>query len=161
MDYEMAKLQGLNVVIGEHDTHFETRRSRLAREDVAASSPRSTVKRHSEIKGMLNQLKITKLDIGELQATMLEQAAVTGKMESARRIAVVKEYYEMQTSGHFKGEYWADELGYFKISAKSECPMSMRPDQDIQTAIKVESPQRSLCVDQIQRHTIADHSDRL
>ena len=26
----------------------------------------------------------------------------------------------------WEGEYWADELGYYRISTKSDCPASLR-----------------------------------
>ena len=132
MDYEMAKLQGLNVVIGEHDTYFETRRSRLQWRWWPHQVQGRSIKRRDQRNAQ--PVKDHQADIGELQATMLEQAAVTGKMESIDVLQnVVKEYYEMQTSGLFKVNI-GPMNSVTAISAKSECPMSMRPDQDIQNS---------------------------
>ena len=75
---------------------------------------------------MLNDIKITKLDIVELEKTMLERAAIRGKIEDAKRTAQRKKRKKRGfNEWPFEGEYWADELGYYRIETKSECPASM------------------------------------
>ena len=85
----------------------------------------------AQIDNMLRDIKITKLDIIELEKTMLERAAAKGKIEEARRLAKRKKRNKKDTQEWpFQGEYWADELGYFKIDTMSECPASMTQSAD-------------------------------
>lgn len=77
------------------------------------------------IEGILQNLKITRLDIGELKQRILTQAARTGKIPTAKRQAKrkikAKRNHNLWT---YQGEQWADELGYFQIKVTSECPAS-------------------------------------
>ena len=70
-------------------------------------------------------LEISKLDILDMEGQM-NRAAETGKMEAARRQD--KREKRIQSSElvwEYQGEYWADELGYYRLNTKSECPASI------------------------------------
>ena len=82
--------------------------------------------RATELKQMLSGTELTKLDILELKTQMLEQASLDGKMEEARRTAKRKKRRKSsQQIWPYDGEIWADELGYYQVKTKSECPASL------------------------------------
>ena len=101
---------------------LSTRMNSIAKEEGARIKNRNRWK-IAQIEGMIQNLTITKLDIVERQQRMLQQASVTGEMPNARRQA--KRRFKTQRK-HFvwphQGEEWADELGYFQIKTKDECP---------------------------------------
>jgi tetratricopeptide (TPR) repeat protein len=76
-----------------------------------------------QIAGMLQNMKITRLDIGELKQRILNKEATFGKKLSAKREAKrrikAKRNYNVWT---YQGEQWADELGYYQIKVPSDCP---------------------------------------
>jgi len=81
----------------------------------------------AQIEGMLQNLTITKLDIVERQQKMLQRAAVTGKMPEAKRQA--KRRFKTQRKHYVwphLGEEWADELGYYQVKTKDECPAGFK-----------------------------------
>jgi tetratricopeptide (TPR) repeat protein len=79
--------------------------------------------KEEQIVGMLQNMKITRLDIGELKQRILNKEAVIGKQLSAKRQAKrrirAKRNYNVWT---YQGEQWADELGYYQIKVPSDCP---------------------------------------
>ena len=78
------------------------------------------------LKNQMVSLEISKLDILDMEGQMLNRAAETGKMEEARR--QVKREKRIQSSElvwEYQGEYWADELGYYRLNTKSDCPASI------------------------------------
>ena len=80
---------------------------------------------------MLADTEIARLDILRLETRLYEQAASMGEMEEARRLAA----RQLRTPrGHvrwpFQGEFWADELGYYRVTAKPECPASLQVGTD-------------------------------
>lgn len=82
--------------------------------------------RATELKQMLGGTELTKLDILELETQMLEQASLDGKMEETRRTAKRKKRRKTsQQIWPYEGEIWADELGYYQVKTKSECPASL------------------------------------
>lgn len=76
---------------------------------------------------MLQDAKIFTLDIDRMKILLLEQAAATGKVPEAARVA---ERTERTRKGWqewpFEGEIWADELGYYRVDTPPECPASLR-----------------------------------
>ena len=80
----------------------------------------------AELQQMLVDADMHKLDILEMEAQMLRQASVTGKMEEAKRVVQRnKRLKDNERTWPYQGEYWADELGYYRVKSKPECPASM------------------------------------
>ena len=80
----------------------------------------------TDLQEMLNSTDISKLDILEMETQMLQRAAVTGELEDAKR--QVKRTKRIKTGDlvwPYEGEYWADEVGYYQVNTKSECPASL------------------------------------
>ena len=80
-----------------------------------------------ELAGMLGNAEMNKLDIMQMEARMYERASFTGVMETAKktvdRQVRVKQGYRLWP---YEGEYWADEVGWFRVDTKAECPESLR-----------------------------------
>ena len=71
-------------------------------------------------------LEISKLDILDMETQMLNRAAQTGKMEDAKRqVRRNKRIRSGELVWEYDGEMWADEVGYYRVNTKSECPASM------------------------------------
>jgi len=79
-----------------------------------------------DLQDLLNSTEISKLDILDMETQLLERASMTGKLEEAKRQANRKKRIKRKEFvWDYEGEYWADEVGYYRVSAKSECPASM------------------------------------
>jgi len=75
---------------------------------------------------MLSDTEIARLDILRLETQLYEQAASLGQMAEAARLAQRKlRVPRGQESWPFQGEYWADELGYYRVTAVPQCPESL------------------------------------
>lgn len=89
------------------------------REEAAAMADR--------LDSMLTDSEMSRLDMMQFETRLYEQAANTGKIEEAReqvsRRQRVKRGY---VSWPWQGEYWADELGYYRIETRSDCPASLQ-----------------------------------
>lgn len=80
----------------------------------------------AQLQEMLTDADMHKLDILEMEAKMLRQASITGKMEEAKRVVQRnKRLLRNERTWAFQGEYWADEVGYYRIKSKPECPANM------------------------------------
>ncbi|MEZ4316495.1 MAG: hypothetical protein R3F61_03290 [Myxococcota bacterium] len=82
-----------------------------------------------EVHQMLTDLELARIDILQLESRLYERAAATGVMEDiqADRIGKLRELrkkkgYEVWP---FEGEYWADELGWYQVDSRSDCPESL------------------------------------
>jgi hypothetical protein len=80
-----------------------------------------------ELSEMLANTEMNKLDIIQLEGRLYENAANTGEMDKAKNLVSrglkVREGYRYWP---FEGELWADEVGWYKIRTKPECPASLR-----------------------------------
>lgn len=71
---------------------------------------------------MLGDVKITRLDVMRLETQRLERAAATGTL--AEVAAPVKRKPERRRGTYtwaYQGEYWADELGSYRMVSPSRC----------------------------------------
>lgn len=76
----------------------------------------------------LTGLELTRVDILQLESQLYERASATGKLEHGDRIGKLRDMRKSKRGFHvwpFQGEYWADELGWFVVDARSDCPESM------------------------------------
>jgi hypothetical protein len=80
----------------------------------------------SDLQEMLSSTEISKLDILDMEVQMLQRAAVTGELEEAKRqVKRNKRLKKGELVWPYEGEYWADEIGYYQVNTKSECPASL------------------------------------
>ena len=80
----------------------------------------------ADLQDMLSSTDISKLDILDMETQMLERAAQTGKLEEAKRqVKRNKRIKKGEEVWPYEGEYWADEVGYYQVNTKSECPASL------------------------------------
>ena len=78
---------------------------------------------------MLSDTEIARLDILRLETQLYEQAAAIGQMAEARKLAQRNlRVPRDEQRWSFQGEYWADELGYYRVTAVPECPSTLMAD---------------------------------
>ncbi|MCP4809269.1 MAG: hypothetical protein GY884_28370 [Proteobacteria bacterium] len=81
------------------------------------------VSRADELTQMLNDTEIAKLDMLKLETRLYEQASVSGEMADIEKKAMRRERVRKgYVAWPYEGEYWIDEVGYYKVNAKPECP---------------------------------------
>jgi len=91
------------------------------------------VLRHSqavrkELTEMLEGVQMTRLDIINLEAQMYERAAATGALDYGDSIGKLRDLKKRRSRSWvwpFEGEFWVDELGYYQIDARPDCPSGM------------------------------------
>ena len=80
----------------------------------------------AELAELLGNSDVTKLDLMQMEARLYERASFTGKLpESKRRVKRQARVRAKERLWDWQGEYWADEIGYYKIDTKPECPENM------------------------------------
>jgi tetratricopeptide (TPR) repeat protein len=82
----------------------------------------------ADLADMLQGIELTRIDLLTLEADMYSRAASTGKrIEFEDPIGKLR---KLKKKGWqvwpFQGEYWADELGWYKVTGRPECPSSMQ-----------------------------------
>lgn len=84
-----------------------------------------------ELKDMLEGLELTRIDLLSLEADLYTRAAATGEeVAFGDKVARVR---DLRKKGKhvwpFQGEYWADELGWYRVDARPDCPASLARGQ--------------------------------
>ena len=82
----------------------------------------------SELADMLEGIELTRLDLLNLETEMYEKAAATGKLEFGDKIGKLRQMRKNRKGFRvwpYNGEFWADELGWYKIDARPDCPEAM------------------------------------
>ncbi|MCB9780169.1 MAG: tetratricopeptide repeat protein [Alphaproteobacteria bacterium] len=130
LDGELGKLDGAQGAWASATREWlSARRSELVRTEGARVS-RTLTGMEQQLDQMLQDSEMNKLDILQLESRMYERASYTGVMETAKRTVDrdlrVREGYRWWP---YEGEYWADEIGWYKIRTRSECPESMRASE--------------------------------
>jgi tetratricopeptide (TPR) repeat protein len=103
-----------------------------ARRDELVKSEGERVKsrlsdQEAELAGMLTTSELFILDILRMKQQMFEQAALTGKeLEAATTVKRSERVRKGWQEWPFEGEFWADEVGYYKVDVVPSCPASMR-----------------------------------
>ena len=79
-----------------------------------------------ELGQMISDTEISRLDMLNLEKRLYEQAAASGEMAETRKMAQrevkIRKGY---VSWPYEGEYWADEVGYYRVNAVAECPQGL------------------------------------
>ena len=80
----------------------------------------------AELDDMLRGIELTRVDLLTLEAKLYEQAAAGVKISDEERKT---QFRNIRKSGKrvwpFEGETWADELGWYRVVTKPECPQSL------------------------------------
>lgn len=83
---------------------------------------------HTELDEMLQGIEITRLDLLNLEAQIYEKAAATGTLEFGDRVGRLRKLSKDRPGFRvwpYQGEAWVDELGWYKIDARPDCPDGM------------------------------------
>lgn len=79
-----------------------------------------------ELAELLANSDVTKLDLMQMESRLFERASFTGKMPDAkRRVKRATRAKATERLWDWQGEYWADEVGYYRIDTKPDCPEDM------------------------------------
>ena len=127
-DAELGRLKsaGAHAFSGAMSELLSAHRDALAQEEGARIQARIE-DQLAEVSAWMSDTNFLKLDMLKLETRMYEQASRTGQIEEPRDVArrrFRRRSDEMVWS--FQGEYWGDELGYYRIETPPECPASMR-----------------------------------
>lgn len=83
----------------------------------------------AEIGEMLLNSEIFILDILRMKSMLFDQAADRGGMMAAAKTAARDQRLRKnQVLWPYEGEVWADELGYYQVTAPPECPATLRSE---------------------------------
>lgn len=81
-----------------------------------------------DLADMLTGIELTRVDILTYEARLYEQAAVLGGLPEEEDLGKLRK--EQTRKGKrvwpFQGEYWADELGWYRVTARPDCPADMK-----------------------------------
>jgi tetratricopeptide (TPR) repeat protein len=100
------------------------------REAVIKAEGERILKRVRKMANELNELisnsDVTKLDLMQMESRLYERASYTGKIPDAKRQVKRKaRAASNERLWDWQGEYWADEVGYYRIDTNPECPEDM------------------------------------
>lgn len=106
---------------------LQARRNQLISEEGARVKAHLGAAR-DELMDMLSNVQITKLDIMNYETALLEKAANTGKLDYGDRIGQLRRLRKKKgvQVWPFQGEYWADEVGYYQVNTRPDCPEGMQ-----------------------------------
>ncbi|NCG18213.1 MAG: hypothetical protein GWP91_04270 [Rhodobacterales bacterium] len=127
-DAEQARLPALSGAIAERAKRWvESRRNSI----IQAEGGRVVAKgryAQKDLKQMLEGIELTRLDLLNLEAEMYERASATGKLDFGDRVGKLRDMRKRKKNAQvwpFEGEYWADELGWYQLDARPDCPATM------------------------------------
>ena len=84
----------------------------------------------TELAELLANSDVTKLDLMQMESRLYERASFTGKLpEGKRRVKRQARAKVTERLWDWQGEYWADEVGYYRIDTKPECPEDLMQGQ--------------------------------
>ena len=132
-DDELSRLRNVsaNVFAQRASAALTARRATLVAEEGGRVADRAQRAR-SELKEILSNVKITRIDMMQFETAQLERASQTGALETGDRIGRLRKLRkrpDMRT-WPWQGEYWADEVGYYQVLSRPDCPDALRPKTD-------------------------------
>ncbi len=84
-------------------------------------------RRTDDLAAMLTSAEMSKLDMMQMETRLYEMASQAGKMlEADRQILRGERVRKGYRYWPWEGEYWQDELGFYKVNALAECPAGLR-----------------------------------
>ena len=79
-----------------------------------------------ELAQMMNDVEISKLDMMDFERRLFQAASAKGDMLDKRDTVLRKQRIKPnERYWPWEGEYWADEVGYYRIESKPDCPQGM------------------------------------
>lgn len=81
-----------------------------------------------ELDSLLTNIELSRIDLLTLEADLLQQASVTGEVPRAAVRDKLKDLRKTRKGWRiwpWEGEYWADELGWYRIDSPSSCPANL------------------------------------
>ncbi|MBN2798101.1 MAG: tetratricopeptide repeat protein [Deltaproteobacteria bacterium] len=81
----------------------------------------------SDLQRMFQDVQATRLDILRLEAELYQRAADGGALEQAARQGTGRRVsrHRDKLVWPYQGEYWADEVGYYRVNTRPECPQAL------------------------------------
>jgi len=82
-------------------------------------------KARTELASLLQDVPVVKLDVLQLQTEVYSKAAATGKLDYGDRIGRLRKLRKTPGTRTWPvddREVWADELGYYRVDIRSDCP---------------------------------------
>jgi len=86
----------------------------------------------AELDTMLADIEITRLDLLSMEQQMYERAAVEGSIEAGNQRKGREARRDKRTTRRWpwQGEYWADELGWYRMNTAPNCPESLQTGEE-------------------------------
>jgi tetratricopeptide (TPR) repeat protein len=111
------------------DALITQRAAERAREEGATLAAQMTTAAES-VQNMLLDVQLAEVDLLTYRAQMLERAAATGKPVDVAVPQRKSSRKDAKKRGDkmiwpFEGEYWADEVGWYRVRTTPECPKEM------------------------------------
>jgi len=79
-----------------------------------------------ELSQMMDDVEISKLDMMDFERRLFQAASARGDMLDTRdTVKRTKRVKDNERYWPWEGEYWADEVGYYRINSKPDCPQGM------------------------------------
>ena len=79
-----------------------------------------------ELSQMMDDVEISKLDMMDFERRLFQAASARGDMlETRDTVKRTKRVRDTERYWPWEGEYWADEVGYYRINSKPDCPQGM------------------------------------
>lgn len=79
-----------------------------------------------ELAQMMDDVEISKLDMMDFERRLFQAASAKGEMLDKRdTVQRTKRVRDNERYWPWEGEYWADEVGYYRIQSKPDCPQGM------------------------------------
>jgi tetratricopeptide (TPR) repeat protein len=124
---EIARLRnvGANVFAQSAMEWVNERRSEVVKTEGTRIVNR-VKKMEAQLSEMIANSDVTKLDLMQMETRLFERASFTGKLPEAKRM--VKRQVRARVTERkwdWQGEFWADEVGYYRVDTTPECPANM------------------------------------
>ncbi|MBT3223116.1 MAG: hypothetical protein HN348_28925 [Proteobacteria bacterium] len=101
------------------------------RDEIAAVEGQRVIEQarlsQTDLAEMLTGIEITRLDLLNFETQMYERAAQTGELDFGDRLGKLRRLRKKRGVWvwPFQGEYWEDELGWYYIDARPDCPADL------------------------------------
>lgn len=80
----------------------------------------------AELADMLEGIELTRIDLLTLEAELYSRAARTGTLDVGNQADRLRRHRRKgKQVWPFQGEYWADELGWYRVDSRPDCPDAM------------------------------------
>lgn len=127
---KLAKMTDRPFVRAAREWVTERRDARIAEEGARVLERARTAR--TELAQTLQAVEITRVDMLQMQAEMYERATETGKLDFGDTIGKLRNMRKARKGYRvwpYQGEVWADELGWYAVDARADCPESLAAER--------------------------------